>query len=340
MPEITIIIPVYNGQEFIENCFNSILNQSYTDYEVIFINNNSEDDSYKILQLLKEKYSFVKVINEHNRGASYARNSGIDNSNGKYICFVDIDDTLEKDYLKILYENLTNTNSDLSMIGINKIENNISKPELLYNSKISYKNKEDILMLQAGCYCNALTNFETSFIGMGTPWDKLFKASIIKNNNIRFNTLLKTGEDTFFLWNYFNFVNTFTYDNKCLYNYVVYTQSLSRRFVELDTFFDTIKVFYESYKEDFSQITKDSIYYTIFRHFLSLLKKHFTYKDKKFSLKDIKSELLQVLSKKEMQFSIINIPLNILSKKEKIILKLTKHPSLFSIILYFITFLI
>ncbi len=336
MPEISLIIPVYNGQNYIQKCFQSILNQSYNDYEVIFINNKSTDDSFIILNQLEHNYSFVKVINESNQGAAFARNAGLDNSKGNYICFIDIDDTLEKDYLKTLYENLINNNSDLSMIGINKIENNTSTPELLYHTNKFFNTSEDILMLQAGCYCNALTNFETSFIGMGTPWDKMYKASIIKNNNLRFNTLLKTGEDTFFVWNYFNFVKSFVFDKSCLYNYVVYTQSLSRRFVELETFFDTIKVFYESYKDEYSQITKDSIYYTIFRHFLSLLKKHFANKEKNYTFKLIRSELQQVLASKEMQFSLSNIPLKILSRKEKLIFKLLNFPNLFSLILNFI----
>ena len=336
MPEISLIIPVYNGQDFIENCFESILKQSFTDYEVIFINNKSNDNSYDILQEIKKKYSFVKVINEQNQGASFARNSGIENSSGNYICFIDIDDTLEKEYLKTLYDNLINNNADLSMIGINKIDNNITTPELLYNEKKFFDKEEDILMLQAGCYCNALTNFQTSFIGMGTPWDKLFKSSIIKNNNLRFNTALKTGEDTFFVWNYFKYVKSFIYDNSCLYNYIIYKNSLSKRFVELDTFFDTIKIFYNSFNDTYKQITKDSIYYTIFRHFLSLLNKHFNNKNKTFSLKEINAELHQVFLKEEIQFSLKNLPYSILSKKEKIIYKLTKLPSLFSLILFVI----
>ncbi len=117
---------------------------------------------------------------------------------------------------------------------------------------------------------------------------------------------------------------------------MVYTQSLYRRFVELETFFDTIKVFYESYKDEYSQITKDSIYYTIFRHFLSLLKKHFANKEKNYTFKLIRAELQQVLASKEMQFSLSNIPLNILSRKEKLIFKLLNFPNLFSLILNFI----
>lgn len=334
MPKVSIIIPVYNAEKHITRCIKSIENQTYKDFNAILVNDGSTDDSLSVLKTLEKKYDFIKVFTQENKGAASARNHGLEKADGEFVCFVDADDWLEKDYLSVLVENQKENNADISMIGINKIQNSTAQKEFIFNSKKIYENTEDIRKLQAGCFCNRLACFETDFIGMGTPWDKLFRLCIIRKNNISFNTDLKTGEDTLFCWQYFNFVKSFVYENKALYNYVVYQDSLSRKFVELKTFYDTINIFFTVFDEKMPEITKEALYYVIFRHFLSLLKKHFAHRENRLSLKEYKAEMKEAISREEMKFSIANISEKYLSRKEKIILRLTKRPELLAFLLF------
>lgn len=334
MAEISIIIPVYNCEKYICSCLESINNQIFKDFEVICVNDGSSDNSLNILNEKTNEYPFLKVFSKENGGAASARNKGLEYASGKYVCFVDSDDWISQDYLSVLYKNAVENNAQLSMIGINSIENQNSFPRLLYSSKKIISDKNEILKLQAGCYCNRLTDFETDFIGMGTPWDKLFLLSVIKENKLCFNTELKTGEDTFFCWNYFNFVERFVFEPQPLYNYVVYSNSLSRKYVEFEDFLKTIKIFKDSLNDSQSEITKKSICYNIFRHFLSLLKKHFANNKYKLTLKEYKIEMKKALSSEPMVYARKNISKDCLSKKEKIILVLTKMPSLFAFLLF------
>ncbi len=101
MPEISVIVPVYNCEKYLEKCINSILSQTFDDLELILINDGSSDNSGKICDEFKEKDSRVKIVHQKNMGVSVARNVGLDVSEGKYIGFIDGDDYIESDMYEI-----------------------------------------------------------------------------------------------------------------------------------------------------------------------------------------------------------------------------------------------
>ncbi len=107
MLKLSIIIPVYNVERYIEQCLQSVLNQSYTHYEVICVNDGSNDNSLGILNRYKAQYSQIKVINQHNQGLSVARNNGLRKATGDYILFLDSDDWLTENALTILSQSIT-----------------------------------------------------------------------------------------------------------------------------------------------------------------------------------------------------------------------------------------
>ena len=113
MPEISIIIPVYNVEKYIERCVNSLLNQTFQNIEIILINDSSTDSSLEICNKLAEKDSRIKVIHKENEGAGMARNAALKIATGKYIGFVDSDDFVAPDMFKELYEKAEKYNSDL-----------------------------------------------------------------------------------------------------------------------------------------------------------------------------------------------------------------------------------
>lgn len=112
---ISIIVPVYNVEKYLDRCVQSILIQSFKRFELILVNDGSTDNSFEICQKYRKKDSRVILISQENKGLSAARNTGLNNAHGDYICFIDSDDFIEKDYLKLLLNNLKSNNADISI---------------------------------------------------------------------------------------------------------------------------------------------------------------------------------------------------------------------------------
>lgn len=207
--KLSIIIPVFNCENEIKHCIESIINRKYeSEYEIIIINDGSKDKSLSVCEDLAQKYKNIICINQDNRGVSVARNEGIQNSKGKWCTFIDGDDCVEEDYikniLKIIQECEKN-GSNLAIFGFNKIENTIVQKNI-YNDGIIEKKyffKE---------LCEQKLN---------SPWNKVFNMKIIKKNRICFPEKIKTSEDGIFMANYAKclYGNVYT-SNKVLYNYV------------------------------------------------------------------------------------------------------------------------
>lgn len=115
IPEISVVVPVYNVERYLQRCIESIINQSFKNYEIILVNDGSTDNSLNICLQYKKAYTNVTVLNKKNGGLSEARNYGIKIAKAKYVCFVDSDDYLEKDYLKTLYQSVMDNNADVAM---------------------------------------------------------------------------------------------------------------------------------------------------------------------------------------------------------------------------------
>lgn len=118
MPEISIIVPVYNVEKYVRKCIESILNQTFSDFELILVDDGSTDNSGKICDEYKLKDNRVIVIHKENGGLSSARNVGIDNANGKFLGFVDGDDYIEKDMYETLYKDIKEFDADISVCQI------------------------------------------------------------------------------------------------------------------------------------------------------------------------------------------------------------------------------
>ena len=142
MIEISIIVPVYNTEKYITRCINSILEQTFENWELLLIDDGSRDSSGKICDIFQKKDSRIKVIHKKNEGVSIARNLGITLSKGNYITFVDSDDWIDKDYLELMYIAIKKMNVDILVTGCvyekeNKRENpfKIGKPEVFSKNK-------------------------------------------------------------------------------------------------------------------------------------------------------------------------------------------------------------
>ncbi len=181
-PKISIIIPCYNSSSYIKECLDSIKEQSFTDFEVIIVNDGSTDDSEEIIQKNIQNDPRFRLINQVNQGVSSARNLGLELSLAETICFIDIDDKISSDYLYVLYEEykLKKNHIDLFQIPYIKIFPNNCINKVTTPLDVSLENIIDHTYL---CYY---------------VWGKLYKRDIITKNNINFSYEIKTGEDFLF----------------------------------------------------------------------------------------------------------------------------------------------
>lgn len=195
-PQISVIVPVYNAEKYLRRCIDSILAQTFTDFELLLIDDGSKDQSGKICDEYADNDCRIKVFHKENGGVSSARNVGLDNINGKWLAFIDSDDIIEQDYLYNLIAKSDEV--DFVICGYKQIgrQNKIViYHEAVYNmnsrKEMSFFDKSE-LEAQSLFYC---------------PWRKLYKSGIIKTHNIRFETNLFLGEDTCFIISYINYVN-------------------------------------------------------------------------------------------------------------------------------------
>ncbi len=136
---ISIIIPVYNTEKYLKKCLDSVISQSYTNIEIIIVNDGSTDNSYEICQEYKKKDKRIKVIDKSNGGLSDARNVGIKNSKGKFLGFVDSDDFIEKDMYGILYSEIKKTKANIACCEMTK--KNVIKNNRKIEKKILKRNE-------------------------------------------------------------------------------------------------------------------------------------------------------------------------------------------------------
>lgn len=126
METISVIVPVYNAEKYLSQCIESILNQTYRDFELLLINDGSTDGSLEICERYRAQDERVRVISQENRGVSVARNRGIERSLGNYLCFVDADDLVHPKYLEILLGGIRAMNAELSVCAYCRFENGAS----------------------------------------------------------------------------------------------------------------------------------------------------------------------------------------------------------------------
>ncbi|MBE7702537.1 MAG: glycosyltransferase [Cyanobacteria bacterium SIG28] len=203
MTLVSVIIPVYNTENYIERCLNSVINQTLKDIEIICVNDGSIDKSLEILNKIKLIEPRIVIINlETNSGVSNARNVAIAKSKSPYLFFLDSDDTIEPECLEILYNDILKTNSDITMGAFNYYINN------------EYDSSNTTIV------CDFLSNKNLdSKIVLTTIGGKMFSKEIIAKNQIEFNTNLTTYEDLIFTFECITYNASISAVPIGLYNY-------------------------------------------------------------------------------------------------------------------------
>ena len=230
MPKISVIIPVYNIEKYLKKCLDSVINQTFSDIDIICINDGSTDNSLAILEQYASKDNRITIINKPNGGLSSAWNAGLQAVKSPYLTFVDGDDWIEKNILELAYKAITNNDVDYVCWGANIVSETYDK-----NTK-NQKNYHKIKY-------SGIKEVDDNLIRktVVTVWSKLYKTSIIKEKGISFPTSSGHDDNAFWLM-YAPWTKKGYYIPEYLYNYVQRENSImwKRRLKNTDKIFDNI----------------------------------------------------------------------------------------------------
>lgn len=166
-PLVTVVVPVFNGEKYIDKCLDCLLKQSYKNLEIIVVNDGSSDNSEKIIK----KYPVQLINHEKNSGLSASRNTGIDAATGEYIHFMDVDDTVNDTYYEAMVEAIVSTGVDVACSGMIHERNRYKTQR--------FKTKE--------VFVSTKDKFTATYVGKwGFVWRYLFRLNFLKENNLRF----------------------------------------------------------------------------------------------------------------------------------------------------------
>ncbi len=208
--DLSIIIPVYNGEKYIENCIYSIINKIKDNVEIIVVNDGSTDSTITILKRLSKKNKMLKIFNNKNKGVSFSRNFGIKNASGKYLIFLDADDFLSDDWSKIL-DVISKEEFDYLLCSNIDLSKSLDKSSLILHT-VGLNNN-------TGYY-------------FSTPWSKVYRRNFLLENNICFSEDIINGEDELFNIKVILIASKIRSEKLSIYNYRISKVSLTKSFNE------------------------------------------------------------------------------------------------------------
>lgn len=211
MPKISVIVPVYKVEKYLRRCVDSILSQTYLDFELLLVDDGSPDNSGKICDEYAAIDPRVSVFHKPNGGVSSARNLGLENAQGEWVTFIDSDDWVNVDYLNELLKGISSDLSVMSFVLEETDENWGDLPEGIYNGLILREFLEKY----------------SDTVHLTAPWGKLFRRNLLQKHCIKFSLNLNTGEDTIFVLHYLCHIKSIHVLEKNSYHYWREGNSLS-----------------------------------------------------------------------------------------------------------------
>ena len=266
--KVSVIVPVYNVEQYLDKCLESITSQTYSNLEIIIVDDGSEDSSYLIYEKWKEKDDRIQIIKKINEGLGFARNTGLEMATGKYVLFVDSDDFIENNMIEKLIENIIIDKSDTIYCGIkryfneNEIKNIPPKCGRIVYDKNEIINNVLLEMIGTLPHENEDMNLEVSV------WHSLYSMDVIKKNNIKFpSERVFMSEDISFHIDYLQYANRVSFITDCLYNYRLNNNSLSMKYDE-NRFERSKKMYFQIYEKLSSFIKESEFKQRVQRRFL------------------------------------------------------------------------
>lgn len=313
--KISVIVPVYNAQETIEKCINSILLQTYTNLEVIIVNDGSQDKSDEICKKIASTDKRIKYYSKNNTGVSDTRNFGLKESTGDYIAFVDSDDFLDKDMYEVMINEIQDSDILICNYSLfNKEYQKIEKKTFFNNS--SYSSLSEMIK-------NIDSNDMNRYFN--PPWNKLINRNLINKNLIIFDNNLSLGEDLIFNLTVMKEAKRIKTINKKLYNYMLTSNGLNQKKRNLDKYMNnSIYLINELLKISQQVEGVDNILINEIRNILLTMTNNYEEKDFDKFLQNISEKVIDTINYKN---------LNIKNKFVSILLRYRKYKEIFGIYL-------
>ncbi|MFT3918854.1 glycosyltransferase family 2 protein [Cloacibacterium sp.] len=246
MPKISIIIPVYNAAPYLEDCLQSISNQSFTDFEILAINDGSTDSSLNILSQYQKKEERLKIFSQKNKGVSAARNLGLENGSGEFVTFVDADDWLHSETLRAYVIALREENVDIVISQFLQKRNNFFKQD----SNIQIFDRKEIeqkifpKFIESDAY-NSVCN-------------KLYRKELIKMANAQFPMDVRIAEDAQFNHQVFSWAQKITEIDFQTYFYREVEGSATRNVVKNDYLQSNVAIYHIDFQKYFGASISES----------------------------------------------------------------------------------
>lgn len=293
---ISVVMPAYNSEKYIRQCFDSIIDQTFTNFEVVVVNDGSTDGTKNIINEYCDKDNRFKIISQVNSGPSTARNVGVRNANGKYVIFLDSDDFFESSMFQTIKDVLDKTNADMFIFDYDLYQDQtgkIIKNPGFYNSDtlpdktFSYKDMPDFIF--------------TNFNSMSS--NKALRRSFITENNLLFPDNLHRNEDFVFMNKALVLAKSIFYKPDVLLHYRVGLMSNSS-----STIYKYPNDYYLSAKDVKTFLVSKKVYSVVEKSFKNMLVEHFYHAVINLLPSDIQEEVFNKLKQKILvEFGIDNL---------------------------------
>lgn len=231
--KISVIVPVYNSQKYLQACLESLIKQTYENYEVILVNDGSTDQSLEICKLFEKKSAKVKIINQQNSGVSCARNKGLEQATGKYVMFVDSDDWIDQEMLYQFATQVMQNEADFVMCNL--IREYSTKSELVssgFKSSTMLEHHEIEEQLILGLIEKKEGQLQHILAPFRGPVGKLYNLELVKKHQLKFDDQLIIGEDFLFNLQYLKCCKKAFIIEDFYYHYRANESSITRRYKE------------------------------------------------------------------------------------------------------------
>ena len=255
MPKISVIVPVYNVEKYLSDCLDSILKQTFTDIEIICVNDGSTDNSRKILEEYKNKDSRIRIVDKENGGLSSARNAGMKAATGEFYSFIDSDDWADITMLEKLYNNAVKNSSDIVICGVNQYDE--TNKQNIEGDYFTLKYFDKSFDDRVFSYEDTLS-FTMNVCVMA--WNKLYRKSFVDGLNAKFPEGLIFEDGPFFFSIYFK-TKRVSIVRELLYNYRINRQGSivqkgGQKFIDI---IDVVELMYKAIKDEpcFKEIKND-----------------------------------------------------------------------------------
>ncbi len=225
--KVSVIVPIYNVERFLNRCIESIVNQSYESIEIILVDDGSPDNCPAMCDKWALKDPRIKVIHKPNGGLGFARNSGLEVATGDYVMFIDSDDYIDLQTVEKCLKSAEENNASVVMFGRSNVyPDGRVEPKKIITDKLNFCGRDEILDLLSGLF--------TYKNGMGvSAWGKLYDLNLFKENRLLFKSEREIiSEDAYFMLGLFNYVSTAAILPESLYFYYKNSNSLSQVYKE------------------------------------------------------------------------------------------------------------